>query len=135
MKRILLLLCLLPVIGACIFEARIDDELIGSDTPCLKVKGRMVFLYDEATCQLGYTPALHEFRTGNDDMSDFFILRCDMTPKEAGQTVTASLTWLQNYEVQKRDGLTFKVEKVTDDGTVWLWNGRESIGAVVRILR
>lgn len=135
MKRILpLLLCLLPALSACIFEARIDDELIGSDTPCLKVKGRMAFLYDEATGQLGYVPARHEFRTGNDDMSDFFILRCDTAPKEEGQTVTASLTWFQNYEVQKRDGIPFKVEKITDDGTVWLWNGKESIGAVVRIL-
>ena len=48
--------------------------------------------------------------------------------------MTASLTWFQNYEVQKRDGIPFKVEKIADDGTVWLWNGKESIGAVVRIL-
>lgn len=135
MKRLSLLLALSLGLSACIFEARIDDGLIATDTPCLKVKGKVIFLFDEGTGQLSYNPTRHEFRTGDDSMSDYFIVTCDDTPREAGQHLTASLIWFQNYNVQRKDGLSMKVEKITDDGTVWLWNGRESIGAVVRILR
>lgn len=135
MKRFLpLLLCLVAAV-ACIGEARIDGELLQSDVPCLKVKGKMVHLYDEATGQLGHNATLHQFRVGTDNMSDFFILTCDQEPREAGQTLSATLYWTQDHNVQKREGLALRVEAVESDGTVRLWNGKESIGAVVRILR
>ena len=137
MKRKALLLLLLAALLAvsCIHEARVDSELLATDVPCLKVKGKMVHLYDEANGQLGYNASLHQFRVGTDNMSDFFILTCDREPREAGERVTATLYWTQDYNVQRREGIELKVEQVDADGTVRLWNGKESIGAVVRILR
>lgn len=135
MKRLLpLLLPLLLLTASCVREARIDEELILSEIPCLQIKGKRIHTYDPANWQLAWNASLHRFRAGNDNMSEYFVLTCSDTPAEAGQSLDVSLSWTQNNGIQQRS-LPLKVEKISDDGTVWLWNGKESIGAVVRILQ
>lgn len=133
MKRLLPFLLLTVLAPACTREVRIDPALAESEAPCLHVKGKMVYMHDDNTGQLAYNATEHRFRAGNDNMSEYFSVTCSETPIETGQTVQAGVVWTQGTGNQSRQ-LSFRVEKVNAEGTVWLWNGKEGIGAVVRIL-
>jgi hypothetical protein len=67
-------------------------------------------------------------------MTSFFVLTCKDTPRTQGQELKADLQWTSGNSVKTSGGLTFKVEKYSDTGLVWLWNSADKTGAVVKIL-
>lgn len=135
MKRLISVLLLAALFaGACKEKEEMDPQLYESTDICLKVKGRMVFTYDDASGQLGYNPAKNLFRAGNDDMSEYFILTCQPFPAAAEMDVVADITWKVGGSTQHRDGVPMRVKKTDDAGLVWLWDKQDKIGAVVKIL-
>ncbi len=136
MKRIIKLILGVAVLGgltSCAHVAEMDSALLQSETLCLKIKDRLVFTFDEDFHQAGYNATLHQFRMGNDDMSEYVILNLS-DAIVSGKTVNASMEWTENNSIQKHDGITFKAEKISEDGTVWLWSSSDRIAAVVKML-
>ena len=60
----------------CDKKVEMDLDMYNSEQVSLMVKGKKVFTFDEGTGQLGYNRTLRQFRTGNDDMTSFFVLTC-----------------------------------------------------------
>jgi len=118
----------------CKEKVDMDLDMYNSDQISLMVKGKRVFTYAEGTGQLGYNRTLRQFRAGNDDMTNFFVLTLDQLPRQEGQEIRGNLQWTSGSSVKSSNGLTFKVEKYDGTGLVWLWNASDKTGAVVKIL-
>lgn len=101
---------------------------------CLKVKGSVVFSYVPEASQMAFNRGRKEFRAGTDTMSDYFLLKMSELPAENGQVLTGSLQWTTTDDVVTRSSLPFKVERIADDGTVWLWCESQRITVVMKLL-
>ena len=135
MRKYLYIIALVILCSGCNKKrVEMDLDMYNSDQVCLMVKGKRVFTFDEGNGQLGYNRTLKQFRAGNDDMTSFFVLTCKDTPRTQGQELKADLQWTSGNSVKTSGGLTFKVEKYSDTGLVWLWNSAHKTGAVVKIL-
>ena len=135
MRKYLYIIALVILCSGCNKKrVEMDLDMYNSDQICLMVKGKRVFTFDEGNGQLGYNRTLKQFRAGNDDMTSFFVLTCKDTPRTQGQELKADLQWTSGNSVKTSGGLTFKVEKYSDTGLVWLWNSADKTGAVVKIL-
>ena len=135
MRKYLYIIALVILCSGCNKKrVEMDLDMYNSDQVCLMVKGKRVFTFDEGNGQLGYNRTLKQFRAGNDDMTSFFVLTCKDTPRTQGQELKADLQWTSGNSVKTSGGLTFKVEKYSDTGLVWLWNSTDKTGAVVKIL-
>ena len=135
MRKYLYIIALVLLCSGCNKKkVEMDLDMYNSDQVCLMVKGKRVFTFDEGNGQLGYNRTLKQFRAGNDDMTSFFVLTCKDTPRTQGQELKADLQWTSGNSVKTSGGLTFKVEKYSDTGLVWLWSSADKTGAVVKIL-
>ena len=134
MKRFFIIISFLWVLVSCNENKHMESALLEQETVCLQIKGKMVHRFDSATSQLGYNASKKQFRMGNDDMSEYFIITCSDIPAREGQSVTANLEWTQNNSIQKKTGVSFNVEKSSSDGTVWLWSRKEGIAAILHRL-
>ena len=101
---------------------------------CLKVKGAVVYQYVSGASQMAFNRGRREFRAGTDTMSDYFRLTMSEIPRESGQTLTGSLQWTTSDNTPSLSGLSFKVERIGDDGTVWLWCPSQKILVVMKLL-
>jgi len=115
-------------------KVEMDLDMYNSNQVSLMVKGKKVFTFDDATCQLGYNRTLKQFRAGNDDMTSYFVLTCTDLPRQEGQEIRGNLVWASGGTGKTSNGLVFKVEKYDDTGLVWLWSSADKTGAVVKIL-
>ena len=137
MRRILpISLCLLlslACLSGCNRDGFSKSELDSPDVR-LSVKGSEVFSYVAGSSQMALNRGRKEFRVGTDTMSDYFLLKMSELPRENGQVFTATLQWTTDDDMVTRSGLTFKVERIGDDGTVWLWCAAQKITVVMKLL-
>ena len=115
-------------------KVEMDLDMYNSEQVSLMVRGKKVFVFDELNGQLAYNRTLRQFRAGNDDMSNYFVLTCNDLPREEGQEIRADLQWKSGNAVKNTSGVTLKVEKYDGTGLVWLWNATDKTGAIVKIL-
>ena len=115
-------------------KVEMDLDMYNSEQVSLMVRGKKVFVFDELNGQLAYNRTLRQFRAGNDDMSNYFVLTCSDLPREEGQEIRADLQWKSGNAVKNTSGVTLKVEKYDGTGLVWLWNATDKTGAIVKIL-
>ena len=115
-------------------KVEMDLDMYNSEQVSLMVRGKKVFVFDELNGQLAYNRTLRQFRAGNDDMSNYFVLTCSDLPREEGQEIRADLQWKSGNAVKNTSGVTLKVEKYDGTGLVWLWNATDKTGAMVKIL-
>ena len=101
---------------------------------CLKVKGVVAYEYIPEATQIAFNRGRKEFRAGTDTMSDYFLLRMSDVPRENGQVFTGYLQWTTDDDIVTRSNLSFKVERIGDDGTVWLWCAAQKITVVIKLL-
>lgn len=101
---------------------------------CLKVKGSVVYSYAGGSSQMAFNRGRKEFWAGTDTMSDYFQLKMSEIPGENGQVLTGTLQWTTDDNIVTRNGLTFKVERIADDGTAWLWCAAQRITVVMKLL-
>ena len=118
----------------CDKKVEMDLDMYNSEQVSLMVKGKKVFTFDEGTGQLGYNRTLRQFRSGNDDMTSFFVLTCSELPREEGQEIRADIQYTSGNSVKPTYSITLKVEKYDGTGLVWLWNAADKTGAIVKIL-
>ena len=131
--RIICALCLVLSAAGCNRDGFNKSDLEITDV-CLRVKGEEVFGYIPYATQMSLNRGRKEFRAGTDTMSDYFLLKMSELPREHGQVFTGTLQWTTADDIVTRTGLSFKAEKVGDDGTVWLWCAAQKITVVMKML-
>ena len=125
----------LLLIQGCGRGSRMDSQLYEGESVCLKIKDNVIFTLDPQKGQTGFCREKGEFRASDDAMNEYFVLDCDPLPVKEGLTVTAYMEWTWRGNVQKRDGIRFKVEKIDDASSlIWLWSSKDKVGAVVKML-
>ena len=122
------------VLTSCNEKDEVDPSFLNTAEISLTVKGSSKFKYEAGTCQLGYNPVKNEYRVCNDDMSDYYIVDLQSVPTAANQKIKGSITWTESDNLITKSGLEFIVASISGDGMVWLWNGKEKIGAIVSTL-
>ena len=126
---------LLLLLQGCGSGSRMDPQLYEGDNICLKIKDNVIFTLDPQKDQCGFCRQKGEFRASDDAMNEYFVITCDPLPTKEGLSVNANMEWTWRGNVQKREGIRFKVEKVDDASSlVWLWSSKDKVGAVVRML-
>lgn len=131
-KAILIILAAVLLPGCRIYD--IEEVLLQREDISLTIRGEEVLVYDEDTFQLGYSSEKNEFRVFDDNLANWFVLRCSARPSTEGQEVKADLSWTSPNTTKTRKGLTFTVEKTGPEGFLWLWCETEAAGVVVREL-
>lgn len=111
-----------------------DPVILSDSTPQLSVQGKVLFRYEDSTCQLGFNLERAEFRMHTDTMSDYVFLTLDHIPASVGEQVTANeISWTSSDDIEYRKKIILEVLKF-EDGTIWLWSSRNQIALVVREL-
>ncbi len=131
-RRFLYIAAAALTLAACKYNT--EEVLLSRNDISLTVKGELQMSFDENTCQLGYNTGRNEFRVYDENLENWFILRCSAKPTSEGQTITADLEYTTADGVKTLTGLEFKVENTSSDGLIWLWNRDKKIGVVVKVL-
>lgn len=112
----------------------IEEILISRDEVSLTMDGTPVFIYDEDKCQLAYNTERNEYRAMKDDMSEYFTLKAYQKLTSINQEFTADLTYTVSGDAKTKKGLTFKIEKISNEsGLIWVWCKDGGIGAVIKL--
>lgn len=112
------------------------EQFSATEEISLRIKGARLLEYKAETHQLGFSRSKCEFRVHDDDMANYFIIRCSEMPSTTGQKVTADIEYTTSDDVKSRNGLEFEVADIEDgSGKIWLWNQKYQIGAVVKALQ
>lgn len=134
-KTICIALVSLSVSGCVNGVSGLEQSFVEHDTMHLAVKGDIVLAYNPNNCQCAFSPSSAEFKVCEDNMKDYYILRCNRVPSEVGDNVKCDIEWTTYDNVKKRNNLDFKLVKSDQSsGTIWLWCSSARIGAAVRIL-
>lgn len=124
----------LTAIAGCVKGPEID-KLRNNNDIGLMVKGNYVVKYDERNFQTGFNEERKEFWVTDDNMADYFVLRCYSMP-EPGTEIQADIVYTTDTDTKSRTGLKFEVQEPgTDADVIRLWNQSYRIGVIVRILR
>lgn len=133
MKRILTLIAAaITVIGCNRYD--IDEILLQREDISLTIKGELIFSYNTETCQTGYNSGNNTFRVFEDNLANWFIIRCSTSPDTEGQVLKADIEYTTGNDTKTIKGLEFEVRKTDRMGRVWLWSDERKIGAVARRL-
>lgn len=132
MKRIFFLFILLTAAGCNRYD--IDEILIDRDDIALTWKGVEQFVYDPATCQMGFNTERNEFRAQTDNLSGWFVMTFNTMPAAEGEVAEADIRWTGAKDTRNMKGLEFHVKKVGNDGMMWLWCKSAKIGVTIRKL-
>lgn len=134
MKKALSILFILLFMATGCDLTQPDPVILSDSTPQLSVQGKVLFRYEDSTCQLGFNRERAEFRMHTDAMSDYAFLTLDHIPASVGEQVTANeISWTSPDDVEYRKKIILEVLKL-EDGTIWLWSSRNQIALVVREL-
>ncbi|MBR5835096.1 MAG: hypothetical protein IKY66_02935 [Bacteroidales bacterium] len=112
----------------------IEEILLQRNDISLTIKGEDALVYDPLTFQIGYNADKNEFRIFDDNLGNWFVLKCHERPSSSGQTLTADLRWTTASSTRTKNGLLFRVEKTDSKGHIWMWCDKEAIGIVVKEL-
>lgn len=135
MKKIIpYIVLLLMLMSASCTRYDVDEILLTRDDISLTFRKDLQMSYDPQTWQLGYNAAHNEFRVNDDNMANYFVLRCDARPDTEGQGVNGYIEWTVRTNIKKYRNLKFEVMKISQDGKVWLWNKSQKIGVTVKYL-
>lgn len=132
-KRIIYIMAIMLAATACI-DNTLDQVLLVREDISLSIREQVLMSFDENTCQLGYNSARNEYRVYDENLANWYILRCSAQPTSEGQTVKADLEYTTAKDVKSLTDLEFSVEKTSSDGLVWLWNKERKIGIIIKNL-
>lgn len=133
--RILIIVLAVATLVSCKKEPVMDAEFMQRDSFGLQIDGLAPFSMIEQNCQVAFNRARKQFRIGTDNMSNYYVLTTSSLPSKEGQNIDGcTLTWTQDSSVKILNGLTFKVDKMENDGRVWLWCSKKKIAVIVQLL-
>lgn len=128
------LLILLVLLTSCIQGISLEEFHNESDIGLI-IRNGYHLRYDENKYQTGCNEMRNEFWVMDDNMANYFILKCKSFP-EVGNTVEAGLIYTTADDVKTRSGLSFRVTDA-DSGTgkIWLWCQSKHIGVIIEVLQ
>lgn len=132
MKRLIILLTMAVLTVGCEFLVVSNEFLLSQEEISLSWKNAVQIKYDSASYQMGYNDKNFEYRIYDDKIANWFTVRCSEKPISEGQTIMADVQWTGSKSTMTFTELEFKVEKVGEDGLVWLSNTTNSIGIVIK---
>ena len=132
MKRLIILLTMAVLTVGCEFLVVSNEFLLSQDEISLSWKNAVQIKYDSASYQMGYNDKNFEYRIYDDKIANWFTVRCSEKPISEGQTIMADVQWTGSKSTMTFTEFEFKVEKVGEDGLVWLSNTTNSIGIVIK---
>lgn len=132
MKRLIILLTMAVLTVGCEFLVVSNEFLLSQEEVSLSWKNAVQIKYDSASYQMGYNDKNFEYRIYDDKIANWFTIRCSEKPISEGQTIMADVQWTGSKSTMTFTELEFKVEKVGEDGLVWLSNTTNSIGIVIK---
>ena len=134
LKRILLLAAVSISADGCVKGLGIEEFRQESDIG-LFIKGGNVIRYNEDEFQLGFNGDRNEFWVTDDNMANYFILKCKKFPSE-GDSVTADITYTTDNDIISRKGVVFQVLGYdSETEKISLWNQSRKIGVIVKVIR
>lgn len=110
----------------------IEQTLLVHEDLMLTWKGDVQLTYAPQTWQYSFNTAKNEYRVNDDNMANYFVIRCSERPSSEGQELSADVEWTVKSNIKRYEGLRFKVEKVASDGRIWLWSKSQKIGVVIK---
>lgn len=131
-RHITAILSILTFVCAGCNTAEPEEVLLPREDISLTIRGKLHISFSSDTFQTGFNEQRNEFRVTDDKLGEWFVLRCSEMPVETGQELNGSLEYSTDTVPQKHDRLTFSVQKMSDDGLIWLWNETRKIGIVVK---
>ena len=132
MKKLLTFMVLLAAVACNPYD--IDEVLLQRNEISMTIKGEEQFSYDPLTCQMSHNSTTHEYRITDDRLADWLIVKCNDRPTHKDQELIVEVIWTASSSTKALKGLTFRVEKIDETGTVWMWCRKKSIGIVIKNL-
>lgn len=131
-EAVLAMLVALALCGCSPDGPALRQSFVESDLVTFTVKGAQQHRFNMLTWQSVYSPDPCVFVVCDDDMSDYYILRCSRTPREVGESVKCDVEWTTYSNLRKKKDVEFSLVKADwTSGTLWLWSSSELIGAAV----
>lgn len=112
----------------------VEEVLLSRSDLSLTIKGETIISFDENTCQLGYNTGSNEYRVYDEKLTSWYISKCSVMPTSEGQEIKVDLEYTTQKSVKSIKGLECKVEKISSDGLIWLWNKDRQIGIILKQL-
>lgn len=110
----------------------VDEILLERDDLSLTWKGVEQLSYDPLTWQIGCNVGRGEYRVHDDNMANYYIVRCKDRPVSEGQDIYADIEWTVWNNIKRYEGVRLTVMKMDGDGKIWLWSKVQKIGVVVK---
>jgi len=126
MKKLLMLILVFAAVSCNRFD--VDEILLLRNDVSLTWKGEEQFVYDPASCQMGFNASRKEFRVQTDNLSSWFVINFSDIPASEGDEIEADISWTGTTDTRSMKALKFKVEKVSSDGMIWMWCRSAKIG-------
>ena len=102
-------LAMLPLAVSCIGANKMQEEFVEtSPEECLVIDGKTIFTFEPDKCQESYSPERHEFRIGDDSMSNYYAFKAGHGRPELDYGCGRALqAWngIQNCQEQGRTAL------------------------------
>ena len=76
-----------------------------------------------------------EYRVYDDNLTNWFTVKCSQKPMTEGETVVADVSWTGEKSIKSFTGKTFKVAKTDEQGHVWLQNSSDKIGIIIKNIK
>ena len=131
MKRFIYIALCIFLLGGCGPETE-EITILESSEISLTWKGVPQMEFSEEACQLAYNEKRNEYRVYDDKLANWFVVRCSEKPTTEDQELSADVSWTGDRSPKTYEGLHMRVEKVSEDGLVWLWNTDNRIGIIIK---
>ena len=135
MKKLIILLTVAVLAGGCEYMVVSNEFLLSQEEISLSWKNAVQIKYNQVSYQMGYSDKNIEYRVYDDKIANWFTLRCSEKPTSENQSIMADVEWTGSKGTKTFTGLEFKVEKISEDGLVWLSNSTNSIGIVIKNIK
>lgn len=129
--KIIILLSIVLIFNGCVEEKTVETLLSESDI-CLNWKGTRQVTYESTDYQVAYNDKTNEYRIYDDRLANWFTVRCSEKPCSVGQRLTADVSWTGKKSTKSFTAKTFRVEKVEENGLVWLSSETDRIGIIIK---
>ena len=133
MKRIIIFTILVLAVGC--QRVSTPDTLLAQSEISLTWKGVPQLTYSGKDCQMAFNDRDIEYRVYDDNLTNWFIVKCSQKPMAEGETIVADVSWTGSKSIKSFTGKTFKVVKTDEQGLVWLQNTSDKIGIIIKNIK
>ena len=130
MKRIIIL-AILAIASGCIVPDTFEVMLSLSEVSLIW-KGEVQMLYSPQSCQMAFNDKEIEYRVFDDNLTNWFTVKCSERPAAEGQIITADVEWTGEKSIKKVSKKEFEVVMVDEKGNIWLQNDSDKIGIIIK---